>query len=550
MVLIVALGVALRVTDYLRRTSLNIDESRIALNLGMRSFGGLLPPLDHAQSAPLLFLWTEKLMVGLAGWSELTLRAVPLLTGIATVVLMVPVARRLTTSPTDLLAVALTAVAPGLVHFSAVLKQYSLEAMLSVLLLWRLLVWRDFPTSGRAWGILVATGTVALWGSAPAVFFVVGVWLALALAAVRRDAPWSKVWAAGIVWGGSFALAYTMDYRRAARDPYLQHFWAPAFVRVSDLASLRNAAVTARSLVWGGPMETLPFIPRVPAVLVAFHITTVLLVAAVIWGGRRLARRSEAGLAVVAGLLATAVATLAGLYPLVQRTSLFAIPFLQLCIAVGLAAAVRRLSPGYRAASWAATFLVVLVPSLWVSALTAINFNPPYDVAPLVRLLQARRGRGEPIYIGAGAIPAWCYYSTDWSRPDTARIQYFDRMAAPGGPAFENAPKRGAPIDPEAGADLVYPASAGEEILGLPSGIESTALTGPVGSAVPDSGWASHEASRIRSRAHPAIWVLMAHHRPVEMSLFNEVENLGGRRTLFRDRNSATLARYEFDRQE
>jgi hypothetical protein len=123
-------------------------------------------------------------------------------------------------------------------------------------------------------------------------------------------------------------------------------------------------------------------------------------------------------------------------------------------------------------------------------------------------------------------------------------------MAAPGGPAFENAPKRGAPIDPEAGADLVYPTSAGEEVLGLPSGIESTALTGPVGSAVPDSGWASHEAARIRSRAHPAIWVLMAHHRPVEMILFDEIENLGGRRTLFRDRNSATLARYEFDRQE
>ena len=159
MVLIVALGVALRVTDYLRQTSLNIDESRIALNLGMRSLGGLLPPLDHAQSAPLLFLWTEKLMVGLAGWSELTLRAVPLLAGIATVVLMVPVARRLTTSPTDLFAVALTALAPGLVHFSAVLKQYSLEAMLSVLLLWRLLAsGGTSPTSGRAWAILVGHG--------------------------------------------------------------------------------------------------------------------------------------------------------------------------------------------------------------------------------------------------------------------------------------------------------------------------------------------------------------------------------------------------------
>jgi len=87
------------------------------------------------------------------------------------------------------------------------------------------------------------------------------------------------------------------------------------------------------------------------------------------------------------------------------------------------------------------------------------------------------------------------------------------------------------------------------EVLGLPSGIESTALTGPVGPAVPDSGWAAHEAGRIRSEANPTIWVVMAHHRPVEMVLFEEIERLGGRRTLFQDRNSATLARYEFTRE-
>ena len=87
-----------------------------------------------------------------------------------------------------------------------------------------------------------------------------------------------------------------------------------------------------------------------------------------------------------------------------------------------------------------------------------------------VRLLQARRARGEPIYIGAGAIPAWCYYSTDWSRPDTARIQFFDRMAAPGGPAFENAPKRGGPVGPAEGPDLAYRAPPGRRSSGCRAG--------------------------------------------------------------------------------
>jgi hypothetical protein len=544
--MIVALGVALRVADYLRRISLNIDESRIALNIGLRSYAALFPPLDQAQSAPVLFLWAEKLVVDVLGWSELTLRAIPLLAGIATVLLMVPVARRLAPPRAALLAVALVACAPGLVAFSAVLKQYSLDGMCSVLLLRLFLVWRE-PTPPRsAWPLTVTVGAVVLWASAPVVFVVAGAWLAILLLARRGAVPWSRAWTAAAVWGASFGLVFKTVYRGAAEDPYLHHFWAPAFVRPFDLASLGNALVTARSMVWGAQMETLPFIPRVAAVWVVFYLATVVLIIAAVLGAWRLGRSNEGGAAVPAALFATAGATLAGLYPLVQRTTLFAIPLVQLCIAVGLNHLIGHLPRVGRAIGWAVVMLVVLGLNLLVASLGAINFNPPYHVAPLIRELRAWRAPGEPIYIGAGAIPAWTYYSTDWARPDTARIGFMNRVAAPGGPAFENAPSRHRSVGAGEGAGLEYTGVYGHEILGLPSGIESTALTGPVGEAVPDSGWAIHEARRIRSQARPAIWVLMAHHRPVEMVLFAEIERLGGRRTLFEDRNSATLARYEF----
>jgi hypothetical protein len=541
---IAGLGVGLRVADYLRRTSLNIDESRIALNLGLRSYAALFPPLDQAQSAPVLFLWAEKLVVDTLGWSELTLRAIPLLAGIATVLLMMPIARRLAPPPA-----ALVAGAPGLVDFSAVLKQYSVDATCSVLLLRLFLAWREPSPPRAAWPLLVAGGAAVLWASAPVVFVVAGTWLAILVLARRGTVSWSKAWTAAAVWGASFALVYPAVYRDAAENPYLQHFWAPAFVRPFDLASLGNALVTARSMVWGAQMETLPFIPRVPAAWIVFHLATVVLIVAGVLGATRLDRRNEAGLVVPAALLVTAGATLARLYPLVQRTSLFAIPLVLLCIAVGVTSLIDHLPRAGRAVGWALVVVVVLGFNLVVASLWAINFNPPYDVAPLVRVLQARRALGEPIYVGAGAIPAWTYYSTDWSRPDTARIRFMNRVAAPGGPAFENSPSRHRPVGVREGVALEYTGPLGHEILGLPSGIESTALTGPVGEAVPDSGWALHEAGRIRAKANPAIWVLMAHHRPVEMDLFTEIERLGGRRTLFEDHNSATLARYEFTRE-
>lgn len=78
----------MRVWHLLGDRSLYIDEARLAINIGMRSFVGLAQPLDLEHVAPVLFLW--------AGMGELSLRLVPFLAGIA----MLPIAwslfRRLT----------------------------------------------------------------------------------------------------------------------------------------------------------------------------------------------------------------------------------------------------------------------------------------------------------------------------------------------------------------------------------------------------------------------------------------------------------------------
>src|SRR5262249_36027283 len=81
LVLVVALsaGALFRLIPYVERPSLSLDESRLALNVGARSFAGLLQPLAYDQSAPPGFLWAEKLAMLLAGANEYALRAVPLI---------------------------------------------------------------------------------------------------------------------------------------------------------------------------------------------------------------------------------------------------------------------------------------------------------------------------------------------------------------------------------------------------------------------------------------------------------------------------------------
>ncbi len=50
--LLFALGAALRLGLYFSRPSLSIDETMTSLEIGARSFAGLLHPLAYAQTAP------------------------------------------------------------------------------------------------------------------------------------------------------------------------------------------------------------------------------------------------------------------------------------------------------------------------------------------------------------------------------------------------------------------------------------------------------------------------------------------------------------------
>jgi hypothetical protein len=53
-------GVLIRLEHLAGGRSLHIDEARLALNIGQRSFSGLLEPLAYEQTAPIPFLWAER----------------------------------------------------------------------------------------------------------------------------------------------------------------------------------------------------------------------------------------------------------------------------------------------------------------------------------------------------------------------------------------------------------------------------------------------------------------------------------------------------------
>jgi len=133
---VIALGLALRLAEYLHNDSLWGDEAMLSLSIASRSFHQLLGPLGYGQVASVPFLWAERLMVELFGINEWALRLLPLIAGSGVCVVVALVARRMLRPEEALVAVVLVA-------FSQTLIRYS------------------------EWTALVAGGALPLWAQGP-----------------------------------------------------------------------------------------------------------------------------------------------------------------------------------------------------------------------------------------------------------------------------------------------------------------------------------------------------------------------------------------------
>jgi hypothetical protein len=306
-----------------RQGALYIDDARLALNVATRSFGALTGPLDLGQAAPIPFLWAEKLATLIGGISDNTLRVVPLLASMAVLVLLWKVGRRAFRDQPAVLATCLGAFSAFLISYAGAAKQYSSDALVTLLLVWLVLDVLQSSDDRAAWWRLVAGGVAALWCSHPAVFVLAGAALALpASAAVRAVLGWRRRYAlTTIAWGAMFALTYVLILRGGTSDSYLRGFWESTFLAPGAPGFIGRASRAARAtlvppLVWpGGALLGTP--------LVLGGLTTL----AFLTGLVSIVRRHGPSLALLCAGPYVAVfgAALIGMYP-PAITMLFAAP--------------------------------------------------------------------------------------------------------------------------------------------------------------------------------------------------------------------------------
>jgi dolichyl-phosphate-mannose-protein mannosyltransferase len=525
---ILILGTGLRLWFYSSRPSLTIDETTLSLDLGLRSFAGLLRPLASLQTGPVLFLWAVKLCTAALGMSEYTLRLVPLAAGSLIPFLVWRVGRRLAAEPAAILATALAAFAPALIQYSVTAKPYITDALFALLIAWCTLDLLDRPDATGVWVRLGVVGLVSILGSLAAPFLLAGATAAIVVG-VRPLAgqPARRLILSVAVWGAVWVPLYALVYRPVAASWYMQQFWGPASFAPGRAAGWWNLARGVFMSVVGRSAPA--------AVILSF--AAIVVVGLWVWL-RRLPRARVALVGVP--LLLLLFASSLHRYPLAARLLMFSVPTLTLGLAAAFAVpTLRRARLGWG------------FGGLAVAALIAVNVSHPYRPASTRQavdsLLRLARS-GEPIYLASGSIPAWAFYTTDWGHPDTGYLDWIERYAGtPGAAAFHNTPPRGRPVGPDEGDSLQTTRGGRIELLGLASGIQWREGRGFGVPVVSDSGWAAREAARIGAVAHPTVWLLVANSYPTMMQeLSGAVERVGGAIDIDAGVGGVRLTRYRF----
>lgn len=524
----VAVSVAVRLGYYLARPSLTIDETTLGLDLGLRSFGDLTHPLASLQTGPLLFLWGEKLGVATLGVNEYALRLIPLIAGLLVPAYVWMVGRRLLPEPLAILAMALAAASPALIQYTVTAKPYIVDALIALVVLQCTLDLLGHPDSPAVWLRFGLLGAVSIVTSLPAPFVLAG-----GVTAVMLDGPapfrrttW-RLFTCVAAWGAVWAALYARLYGPIAASWYMQQFWGPASFFPLRATGWWNLA--------RGVVMSLIGRPAPPGVI----IICAAVVGVALWAWlTRLPRAYAALVGVPVAVLLMASAR--NHYPLAARLLIFVVPVLVLSLAsLASRAALLARRLGY--------VVAVLALLGFVGVDVAHPYRPP-ATRPAVDTLLRLLGPGEPVYLAGGSVPAWALYTTDWRVPDTAYLDWVERVAGtPGAPAFHNSPSRGHSVGADEGADLATRRGGRLELLALASGIQWQEGRGFGVPVAADSGWAVREAARIRDAATPTIWLLQANSYPTTVpGLAAALAQVGGSVDTSLGIGGVRIVRYRF----
>ncbi|HTU22029.1 MAG TPA: glycosyltransferase family 39 protein [Gemmataceae bacterium] len=383
LLVLLALGIALRVRQYAACPSYWYDEAYLLLNVFHKSFLELLGPLREDQAAPPLFLWLLRGLYQLVGGSEWWMRLPALAASAAGLLVMAPLARRVAGRRGKLWAVTFCALGHHAAAHAGEVKQYTLdflmtEAVLLATLSCQSLVRKPWPRR-----VLCLLAILAPWASYPAVFVLGAASLSLLLHALRRRGrSLLAFWALAT---GLFAASCLILWQLAVRHQTtstLRTFWQSSFLDLSSPSAA--AAWTGRCLIEIGNYGTREM--GLPLVVLA------------VLGAASLRRRPERLLLLLGPLLLALLASALRLYPLGGRLLFFLVPCVWLLATRGIGVLTRRFSMRRVWLGWVLPMALLMPALLWAGRLF-IRVTPRCQLREAFAYVEQRRAPGDVLWV-------------------------------------------------------------------------------------------------------------------------------------------------------
>ena len=227
---IAALGLLLRVFLYVLNPGVWKDELWLLRNVVSKGYLELLGPLVDDQAAPPLFLWLERTLFLLLGDDPLGLRLVSLLASCATLLVMIPVARRCLSVSAVPWALLLFAFSDKVLDHTVEAKQYLLDTFLAVLVPALYLGTRNWP-SARRFLTFAILAPIVIFASFPGCFFMGGLLVALLPDVWNERRSWAAWLTYSLIVLTTFAsfAALVAGPIRAQHTPELHGMWTDTF---------------------------------------------------------------------------------------------------------------------------------------------------------------------------------------------------------------------------------------------------------------------------------------------------------------------------------
>jgi hypothetical protein len=410
----VALGCLLRIVQYLLDRSLWMDESYLSLNILHRSFAGLWGALDYHQGAPIAFLLLEKSAVRLWGGSEYVLRFLPLLAGLASVLLFYKLASKVLPARAVPVAVGLFAISPALIYYSAEVKQYSSDAAIALLLYCLTIEGSRSQWKAGRTALAALAGALAIWMSHSSIFVLAGIGATISIAlAVRKDwARLARVSVVGLCWMASLAVCYIVALRKLAGDGELLNYWNANFMpfpprSVADFKWLVDSFFGFFSTSAGLKFSGLAALVFVLGCISMFR------------------KSAERFFLLLSPAIITLLASGLHKYPFGGRLTLFLVPPVLLLMAEGAEAIRSSASASLPATGVVLITLLFLDPGTYIlhhfakphSEIVQPGVMLPEEIRPVVSYVRNHEKPDDLVYVFYGAEPAFDYYAERDSFP-------------------------------------------------------------------------------------------------------------------------------------